>query len=581
MWVRSYPYHRGIPAATLPQGQMQRPLIHSIKLTFMNIAVLTRRIMLCGALCGISAMATAQEEFKTYVDLHVGSLARPFYSQDSIDGIKYNLWQYINNECGVDKSAELIDKLGVLAPRLSQANFEEMVRGNVRIFCLALSPIELQFLENNTYLNDKNKRATIACLTGVYAAHLLLRAREADYFQTLVRQIYFIEQHEGKPYYINSKPYSYKIIRYREDIDSVLNNPNRLGVILCVEGGHSLGHSVYINNINDLSAASGVDAEYQDLLRDNIMRLKGVRPMAYTPNTFLTTPIFYLSVSKTYPNALGGTSLSFNRNQQTYISRPAGIGDGGTKLGKKVIEDLVSAANGRPILVDVQHMSMDFRKSYYDQLDRFSLMGTQVPIMASHTGISGLPWNSSLYKKKDDDTKNNNEYLNHWQQNLGKNDIDKIYEYKGLIGITLDKTVLGGALALNRINTAVPYSSRQRMACLELFLANVLRVVQTVNKKEAWDIVAIGSNFDAMVAPLDVYPSARHLRDLHTDIQTFLDNPSAIAEDATGLSVQEINRLKFGYTGIEIADKIMWRNSIIFLKKHFKEGRKAVKDSGL
>jgi microsomal dipeptidase-like Zn-dependent dipeptidase len=538
---------------------------------------MTKAILLNLSLFFLAAapFAQAQDEFKTYVDMHVGSITRPFYSQDSIDGIKYNIWEYVNNECNNERSSEIFDKLGQIVPKLSQANFEEMVRGNVRLFCLALSPIELQFLENNTYLNDKNKRATVACITGIYGAHLLLRAKEADYFATLVRQIYYLEQHEGKPYYINSKAYSYKLIRSTADIDSVLTDPYRIGVILSIEGGHSLGHSVYINNLNDVSAAAGVDKEYQSLLRDNIARLKGVMPIAFTKGQYLNTPIFYLSIAKTYPNGLGGTALSFNRNQQTYISRPNAIGDGSTPMGKKIIEDLVSASNGgKTILIDIQHMSVDFRQQYYDQLDRFSLLGTQVPIICSHAGISGLDWNSNLYKKKDDDTKNTNEYLNHWQQNLGKKDIEKIYEYRGLIGVTLDKTVLGGTLALNRINTAVPHSNRQRNACLELFLANVFKIVQIINKKEAWDIIAIGSNFDAMQAPLDAYPSARYLRNLHSDIQTFLDNPTAIAEDATGLSLQEINRLKFGYTGIEIADKIVWRNSLVFIKKHFKDAPK-------
>jgi microsomal dipeptidase-like Zn-dependent dipeptidase len=521
-----------------------------------------------------SSSATAQDEFKTYVDLHVGSITRPFYTQDSIDGIKYNLWQNINNECGVDKSPELIDKLGSLIPRFSQANFEEMARGNVRIFCVALSPIELQFLENNTYLTDKNKRATIACLTGVYAAHLLLRAKEADYFQVLIRQLFFIEKYEGQPYYINGKAYSYKIIRKQADIDSVLNNPYKLGVILTIEGGHALGHSVYINNIAEGTAPSGIDKEYQDLLSDNIARLKGNLPLAYTNDIYLNSSIFYVTLAKTFPNALGGTSLSFNRNQLNYIARPNGLYEASTSLGYKVIQDLVSEAKGvRKIIIDIQHMSLDFRKHYYDHVSRFSLMGTSLPIIASHTGISGLPWTSPLYKKKDDDSKNT-DYLNHWQQNLGKTDIDEIYSSQGIIGITLDKNVLGGALALNRINTAVPNSNRQRTACLELFLANVFKVIQTVNKKGAWDIVAIGSNFDAMSSPLDAYPTARHLRNLHADIQNFLDNPTAIAEDATGLSIQEINRLKFGYTGIEIADKILWRNSLNFLRKHFKEAQK-------
>ena len=511
-----------------------------------------------------------QNDFKTYVDLHVNSLTVPFYTQDSTDGIAYNLWEYIYFECNPDKSAEVYDKIGQNVPKFSQANFEEMIKGNVRIFSLTLSPLEQQFLESNAYINDKNKRATLACLTGVYANTLLLKSKEVDYFQSLIQQLYFLERYQNVPYYINGKPYTYKIIRHRGDLREVLNDPTKLGIILNVEGGHSLGNSVYINSLGDTS--SDIETEYQDLLRRNIARLKGILPIGQMANILIKNPILFLTVAKTYPNGLGGTSLSFNRNQQTYISRPNEIGTPSTKIGKKIIEDLVSAAGGaRPILVDIQHMSVDFRKNYYDQLDRFSLMGTEVPIIASHTGISGLPWDSPLYKKKDDDTKNDNEYLNHWQQNLGQRDIEKIYEYRGLICISLDKTVLGGALALNKINSAVPNSTRKRAACIELFMANVLKAVQAINKKDAWDIIAIGSNFDAMQEPLDVYPSAQYLRDLHADIQSFLDNPTPIAEDITGLTLAEIKKLKFSYSSSEIADKIMYKNALAFVERHLRE----------
>ncbi len=523
-----------------------------------------------------SPQATAQEEFRTYVDLHVNSLTRPFYAQDSIDGIKYNIWEQINNECAPERSAEIMNAIGTNVPKVSQSNFEEMLRGNVRLFCLTLSPIEQQYILNNTYLNDKNKRATLACIYGWYGSELLLRSKEIDYFQVLTQQIHYLQQHEGKPYYINGKAHSYKIVRTKSDIDSVLNNPQLLGIILCVEGTHSLGHSVYISNIDLATSASSqaseIEKEYQEVLQNNVARLKGLEPLAYTPNSFLNAPVFYMTLAKTFPNGLYGASLAFNRAQLTYISRPNDLGLPASKLGKKVVELLVSSGGERkPIYVDIQHLSLEARKNFYAQNDRASLVGGEIPIIASHTGISGLDWESPLYKKKDDENKNNNEYLNHWQQNLGKQDIEKIAEYKGLIGITLDKTVLGGALSLRRLSDALPHTTRKRSACLELFLANVFKIVQTLNKKQAWDIIAVGSNFDAMTEPLDAYPSARHLRNLHSDIQAFLDNPYPIAPDATGLTVSEINRLKFGYTGIEIADKILWKNSILFFRQHLNE----------
>lgn len=519
----------------------------------------------------------AQNDLRSFVDFHINASTKPFNSRSHPAG--FNLWESINNECGNERSAEIILTIGQNTPKYSQSNFEMLVRGNTRLVCLAISPMEQQFLNSSAYLNDKNKKATISCLTGISANQLFLRRKEVDYFQEVVANIEYIKRFEKKPYYVNGQEFTYQIIRSRADVDSVINNPNRLGIVLCVEGGHSLGHSIYINDkITETS-------EYHDLVIQNVRRLKGVLPVSDNSDDYLDIPVLYLSLCKTFPNGLGGTSLSFNRAQQTIFTRPEDVGMSNTKLGKDVIEALVTSSDGgRPVLIDIKHMSLDFRRFYYEQLDRFALLGTQIPIVASHVGISGLSWRNNLYKKKDDDTKNNNEYLNHWQQNLAEEDIKTIYEYKGIIGITLDKSVLGGELAIRRINDALPHTIQKREACLDLVIANILKAVQVIannikdnpntpdnEQANAWNYVTIGSDFDAIIAPLESYSTARDLPTLYSDIQRFFEAPHPIAPDATGLSQEEIERLRFGLNSTEIADRLMWRNGLEFVRNNIGE----------
>ncbi len=508
----------------------------------------------------------AQEEFKTYIDLHCQPSLKPFNSRSS--NINYNLWSQIDHSCSNERSIDVMTAANN-TPKFSQAHFEALIKGNVRIIGLTVSPIEFQFLNSSTFLVDRNRRATVACLHGIYANELFSRRSEIDYFQDVVEHVEYLKMNENKPYYFNGEEYSYLIVRKSADIDTVLNNPNKIGLVLNIEGGHALGHSIYMTG-KDLNPK-----EQQVLMLENVKRLKSQLPMRSFSDVYLDIPFLYAGLCKTYPNGLGGTSLSMSRSLQTIFTRPVDIGVSRTPIGESLIEELITGAeNSPPILIDIKHMSLAFREAFYSDLERVSLLGANLPVVASHVGISGMPWKSNLYKKKDEETKNGNEFLNHWQQNLGEEDLKRIAASKGIIGITLDKTVLGGDLALRRIAETLPNTQQRRDACIELFLANVLKAVQIMSadirqdtaKQSAWNYIALGSDFDGMREPLDVYTTAQDMPALHNDIQRFFENPRPIAPAATGLDEKVIKSLMFGLSSSEIADRIMWKNALGFLR---------------
>lgn len=519
-------------------------------------------IIFISAIFGFTSFVSttqAQGENKTFIDLHVNTSKKPFNSRSI--GLKYGLWEPMFHECGreEDRSKTVMQNIGEIVPKQSQSHLEALVKGNTRIVCLNLSPIEQQFIGTNSALTDKNKKKTISCVSGVNANQLFLRRKEIDYFKDLVENINFIEHFENKPYMINGFEYTFSLIRSQKELEEVSNDNSRVGMVLTVEGGHSLGHSIYINDgITDLK-------EYERLVLENIDRLKGARPLIDGSDIYLDVPILWISLCKNYGNGLGGNANSLSKAQQSIYAKPEGVNAKETKLGVDVIERLISKDRGRRILIDIKHMSLDFRTRYYKSLERSEILGDGIPVICSHCGISGVSKKNSLYKKRDEDSKNNNSYLNYWQQNLSAEDVGKIFLSKGLIGITLDKTVLGGQTALTEINETLPNTVQKRKACIKLLMANILKAIEIVGDVSAWDHIAIGSDFDEMIEPLDAYQTAEDLPQLAVDIQRFLERPEAINDL---FSEEKIRELMFDLTPTEITGKIMSLNAYNFISRH-------------
>lgn len=488
-------------------------------------------------------------------DMFVNSSLKPFNSRSK--GI-FNLWEPIDHSCNYDRSSSVMRDIGTRYPKYSQSHLEALAVSNVRFICVNLSPIEQPFINSPAMVAEKNKAGTVSCLTGIVANQLYLRQREVNYYADVVDNIHYWERFEDRTHNILGMPYRYKIIRKKSDVDSVLQNPYLIGVLFTIEGGHSVGHSIYINeNITN-------EPEYKNLVNENILRLKGNMPLSANTDQYLDIPIVFFSPCKFFQNGMGGQALGLTKTQQDIYTRPMGLDEKPSQMGKDLIDSLL-ARSGRRILIDVSNMGQEYRLHCYKSIERAGILGEDIPLIASHCGISGKSSKEAFYKKKDDDAKNNNSYLNHWHRNLSKEDILNIYNSKGIIGITLDKTVLAGQLALTEIENAQPGTSQKRKACLKLLMANILTVVQTIDDAKAWDMIAIGSNFDGMFEPLDVYTSAEELPRLADDIQLFLEHPEAIADV---FSVDEIQRLTFDLKSSDITRRIMSTNLINFVRNN-------------
>jgi microsomal dipeptidase-like Zn-dependent dipeptidase len=201
-------------------------------------------------------------------------------------------------------------------------------------------------------------------------------------------------------------------------------NPSKLNIILTAEGGHNLIKKKFscrvrkqvLRNISELK-----NGKYRFLF---------IGP-AHIERNRLCTHAYAIKILK----------------HRGFIPKGYGI----TRLGRRVIRELL---NEPRILIDVKHMSLESRKQYYRMLEE-EYRNMDIPIIASHVGVTGVSYNHMpidgctrrctltevLYHQPPGHISGTK--FNPWSINLYDEEIIKIVESKGLIGLSLDARILG------------------------------------------------------------------------------------------------------------------------------------------
>jgi microsomal dipeptidase-like Zn-dependent dipeptidase len=220
------------------------------------------------------------------------------------------------------------------------------------------------------------------------------------------------------------------------------------------------------------------------------------------------------------------------------------VGSGLNSLGKAFIRAALSQQNGKPIWIDVKHMSLRSRLEFYKLR---AVEFPDAPIVATHMGITGVSYLKKPVKKVQTNLQTHgvevfyyrsvgamDTYFNPWSINLYDEDIQEIMRSGGLIGLSLDQRILGGGnvskeifsmeefdpvefqpikkpnyhrLAVDHHNTAQKFRDWQ----IRYFCNNWLHAVKIgleVIGDDAWNHLCIGSDFDGLIDPIDDFKSA-------------------------------------------------------------------------
>lgn len=299
-----------------------------------------------------------------------------------------------------------------------------------------------------------------------------------------------------------------------------------------------------------------------------------------------TMPIFFITFSHHFSTELCGHARSFPTMTRDlgFLNQEYFINENYSRLGYGIMQDLLCVkmvdgqwlkdeSKGRRIFIDVKHMSLRGRLALYQLVNGYNnnpQNTDRIPIIASHVGYSNKTIADMLYATRPGgETKKSQKYeekiygrdhiFNTWSINLGVEEIGIIVDTGGLIGLSMEQNNLGIPFGKKTKKEKHPFFVR-------LVLNQLMAMARAAGKKEFWDCITMGTDFDGMIDPVDQYSSSLFFSKLRSDLSVELANISQDEQNKAGLSHVD---LRSPQDMDALLDKIFFQNSFDFLTKHF------------
>ena len=451
-----------------------------------------------------------------------------------------NLWDKVYHNVD-SKFGERISEFSHQVLKESQSNLYALAEGNVRVFNVSLYPVERGFLHMRNIpklLIGKNRINIMQeVITGFNVARIIELKKHFDYFKDLQEEYDFVYKAQGKS---PDGKWRYTLVNNFKELEQAFATENTLAGILSIEGAHVLGTGS--EEVEELSAN-----ELIETLTKNIHTVKRWK-----------VPPFSINLSHHFWNHLCGHSTSFKPPINSLVNQNKGKNKGITDAGWHVIRELLSRENGKRIIIDVKHMSVPGRKEYYNFIRNYNSVNPadMIPVICSHAGVNGFNTMDSSIRDNDVAAKNKSHRFHRWSINLSNEEIRIIHQSKGLIGLMMDRGILGGKETVDKI-AALENKEKQRKEYAKLFWDNAFQIVKAVEDRSGWDVVAFGSDFDGTITHMDPYETEAKLPLLQDDLIAYLEETL----------YQQY--LWFDYTPRELVQKIMGKNAMQFYKRFF------------
>jgi len=402
----------------------------------------------------------------------------------------------------------------ILFPTYTQSDLSTVYHGGVDIIGLSLYSIERSFF---TIKGSQGKLADLALniASGVGNERIDHVQEHNNYYEDVFREYRFVCAGEGKVVKLSGNALgSYKIIKSYGDIEWIENFNNapenqkqrhrKIGVVLDIEGAH------IFNQSSDIKDASKSPVER---LRENILHLKDIRPGSENK---WQHRLSHITLMHHFKNDLGGHAQSLpGIVGNNLLNQKPALGEDLSDLGKEAIKLLLSKENGYRIPICVKHMSVAARYSYYQILEN-EFKGEDIPIIVSHGAVNGK---NNPREKKHTITETEgcfrfNEEEPLWDINFYDEELLKIAGSKGIFGFQLDQRRLASQQELKQ---RIGKHKNLQLGARHLW-KNIQHSAQVLDNAglPAWNIQAIGSDFDGIINPLNGYRTAERLEMLET-----------------------------------------------------------------
>lgn len=515
------------------------------------------------------------------IDIHAHCSLKPY--NHNYPGDPMSLWKsWSEGDLGCDIQSEHI--LGLFIKKIlrtTQTTLQQAAEGNVKIVGLSMMTFEGGWTGKRI---SGVRKSLLSCLTGISKQKLkvinkITRQKEADeiYNDTVSEFKYILQELQKKHTDSNGTDWNFEFLT-RDTLKKIkdgtidLDSQNTVYILLNIEGLQTLG------------IASMLEGEHQaPLLGSHVEKIR--KRINNIKDTWPAIPQ-YITLCHHFGNGIAGHAPSIpgilgfaGVNQDNFIYK------GLQASGKKIITTMLGDTS-RPILVDIKHLSPLARRDFYKFLenDIKDQFGKKYPIICSHTGIiDDMETLSELIACKGNEKKLNKGYLHNTPINMCKEDLQHISDSGGMIGIQIDLKRLAGREYLNLLKRTTTYDATnqpvedieaQKRLSREIVWANIFAAVGLLNKKSAWKLLCIGSDYDGIVSFLPGYPTMSEYKYLKSDMQTALEQMSfqaieRIVINGKALDNSEIERLMFGYSAEELTDMVFSTNAVDFWSKHY------------
>ena len=481
----------------------------------------------------------------SYIDLHCHTAMKPYSKSFKYEPPKQNdrdpnrknsIWHY-SPPTFFEKLANRV----VTLTKFTQTDLTAMAKAKTKVVVMTLYPFEKHFLSRRLLGWKGITDLLVNFVASISQARIDDVLRHRDYFEDLLGEYDFTMQMHNQVVQVDGITYTYRVVKNFQEIEANFQRetPTQkiINIVITVEGGHSFN--------------TGLNIDTPSANENEVMKnVRKVKAWEHKP-VFITLAHHFYNELCGHARSIGIKALKKNQDW--------GLGTGITPLGFKVIALLLDNTNGKRVLIDIKHMSLDSRKSYYGLLDT-QYQNEDIPIIASHGAANGM---RSVVETELSDYPDMAQYFNNIKINFYDDEIIRIAKSNGLFGIQLDERRIGSKKAIRKSKIIIHNKRKQLRKKSVLVWRQVEHMAVVLNKEGlfCWGIQSIGSDFDGIVDPINGFWTAENIKDMAEE----LVNRANEFLDAKRDSLLPFNRI----TADAIVQRVLRDNASEFLKKYY------------
>jgi Membrane dipeptidase (Peptidase family M19) len=492
-------------------------------------------------------------QYKAFARAHTEN-GQPPEPQSASSANRSSLWYY--------DPPGLSDKLLQIflsVTKFSQNNLTASLYGRLFVITVGLGTTEQPFFKN------KLGADVIGDLVDDFAAEFGRPRINAiqemkDYWADFMNEMKFMEEREHNVIKVDGHWYTYSLVNnFAELQQSIEQNEDQeagtskarpfiISIICAVEGLHILNCG--LENSCDPNE-----------VKQNARKLK---TLSHAP--------WFVTFSHHFYNELCGHARSLRKLIGKVTDQEKKINSGFTDLGLEILDILLDKTNGRRIFIDIKHMSAKARKDFLQM--RKTKYNSEFPIIISHGVSNGLPTlgatvssypelGNTFINPLEDVIGGDGEFKNHNLINFFDDEILEMVNSQGIIGIQLDERRLANDETMSKIKHSL-FRHKIMHYRSELVWRQIQYIAELLddNGLYAWDNIAIGSDYDGIVDPLNTFWTAEEYDDL----------ASYLERHAFNYFKDQPERLKNSFNKISadlVIQNIFRNNAWNFLKRWF------------